>query len=1539
MDSPSIVEPTSDGTFASTPPNAAKTSHVAGSPPSSVATFPTPSPSAPVKIPVLPPPSPQIRSRTALHSLSSASTVSSSAGRKGSFATPDTSAGNAIKANISMPPLSTRPQTNNRASGAARRLSMASDSIYKMAETLGIGGTERRRVSLQEDSGAAVTASAPGAHFLLPESRLQYAPTKDGEWNRKSSSSLGSMQHGIATGGEQSPIASSPLDTRMKSQAAPASAQPETMSSTTATTPLSITTSSAGPYIGLPLANVHQLMTKDQNSILLGPSSIASQTSQASSGSGSGQGIHMGRGHGLSHHHQLPTRSRSRTKRRLSSSTGASSNSPSGERGIHGRDMSEAKTPLIGKIGICALDVKARSKPSRNILGRLIARAEFEVIVFGDKVILDESVENWPVCDFLISFFSAGFPLDKAIAYTHLRKPFCVNDLPMQNILWDRRICLRILDKIAVPTPKRIEVNRDGGPTIPPDLAMHLFKKTGVRLEGPEDGTGGGAPVPRKVELLDDGDTLYVDGTHLKKPFVEKPVSGEDHNIRIYYPKSQGGGGRKLFRKVGNKSSEWDPNLTAPRAITEHSGSYIYEQFLRVDNSEDVKAYTVGTNFVHAETRKSPVVDGLVRRNTHGKEIRYITALTKEELGMAARIAEAFGQRVCGFDLLRVDGKSYVIDVNGWSFVKDNNEYYDKCANILRKMFIQEKERREGKAVMPPVVETSAEMEIGSNGRQSWKSTGGHRSALQTLLGRSPSITRLSNYRHHHHNSGAGHGQIGDGTLPDLLTSTAPISSPPSFGRTSAPRGPAASTSSDANLRPSPSSTPTADTPRSSNPSPNIDETAASVPPPPEPKHSWKLKGMVAVIRHADRTPKQKFKFTFHTKPFIDLLKGHQEEVLLVGETALDSVMEAVKVALKEGIEDLSKLKLLRTSLARKGGWPGTKVQIKPLFRKRKPDEMAMGFIPEPAEGESAEGPPAEVVTSSAAMASPPIRSSEGEGLLSISRPPTRSDSLTGVTLSRIAAAENNLILDKLQLIIKWGGEPTHSARYQSQDLGENMRNDMLLMNRSVLDDVSIYTSSERRVSTSAQIWATSFTNRTDIPDDFLVVRKDLLDDSNAAKDEMDRVKKKLKSLLREGMEAAPQFAWPKGTPEPSVVLGNVVELMKFHRRVMRHNYTRLFGGVATSSLAAIANPRNQSPAAPPSLSVIAQAQAVSSIQARWCCGEDAELFRERWEKLFVEFCDTDKVDPSKISELYDTMKYDALHNRQFLETIFTPDSTVLDEDACSATTGTDKGIAPTSQPDTRKEDSKPHPPADVRSENPGKPENSAKATSADGQKGRFGRLSNRVPSTTRRPSAHLKTQQSYFNLFTGSVHAKAKMDIRLEKLRELYKLAKVLFDFVGPQEYGITNDEKLEIGLLTSLPLLKEIVKDLEYVQASDNAKSFVYFTKESHIYTLLNCIVEGGIQTKIERSAIPELDYLSQICFELYESENKTPADAGPEEPNTFAYSIRISISPGCHTFDPLDLQLDSKHCIGCAPRRSLTPHLDWKEVIETLRDNFQR
>ena len=665
--------------------------------------------------------------------------------------------------------------------------------------------------------------------------------------------------------------------------------------------------------------------------------------------------------------------------------------------------------------------------------------------------------------------------------------------------------------------------------------------------------------------------------------------------------------------------------------------------------------------------------------------------------------------------------------------------------------------------------------------------------------------------------------------------------------------------------------------------------------PPPASKAQWKLKGIVSVIRHADRTPKQKFKFTLHSKPFFDLLRGHQEEVLLVGEDAVKCVLDAVEEASKQGTENPEKLKLLKTTLVKKASYAGTKVQIKPMFRQRKSitDQCDEEIVPVTSKPEVQE--PTDFETNAE-------DGSASDWLLN------RSDSNAGVTLSRVAAAENNLELDKLQLIVKWGGEPTHSARYQAQDLGENLRNDLWLLNRDILDDVSVFCSSERRVATSAQIFASAFLDQKDLPSDFITVRKDLLDDSNAAKDEMDKVKKKLKQLIREGGSAPHQFAWPEDTPKPSVVVRRVIELMKFHRKVMRENYSKLRSGAA-ASLTNIIN----SPAFDASLhGSLSEAATVSVIQSRWCCGEDAELFRERWEKLFKEYCDTEKVDPSKISELYDTMKFDALHNRQFLEWVFTPDLSMLNEE-----------VVPDSTSDSPSE--RPSPPSsrrlsESRSANLGLPTQSdTHLVERDSPKEKgithrlpgFGRHSESTnhryslshkSAMTRKSHLIEPVPETYFDLYRGTgSHSRAKLDIRLSKLREMYKLSKILFDYVGPQEYGITPDEKLEIGLLTSLPLLKEIVTDLEEMQASGGARSFFYFTKESHIYTLLNCILEGGIRTKVERRNIPELDYLSQINFELYESVN-SPALEGGEE--SFNYSIRITISPGCHTFDPLDV-----------------------------------
>ena len=83
--------------------------------------------------------------------------------------------------------------------------------------------------------------------------------------------------------------------------------------------------------------------------------------------------------------------------------------------------------------------------------------------------------------------------------------------------------------------------------------------------------------------LIEHDDGIEVNGELFMKPFVEKPVSAEDHNIYIYYPFSAGGGCQILFRKIGSRSSVY-----SSESRVRMSGSYVYEEFLRTAGT-DVK--------------------------------------------------------------------------------------------------------------------------------------------------------------------------------------------------------------------------------------------------------------------------------------------------------------------------------------------------------------------------------------------------------------------------------------------------------------------------------------------------------------------------------------------------------------------------------------------------------------------------------------------------------------------------------------------------------------------------------------------------------------------------------------------------------------------------------------------------------------------------------------------------------------------------------------------------------------------------------------
>ncbi len=69
---------------------------------------------------------------------------------------------------------------------------------------------------------------------------------------------------------------------------------------------------------------------------------------------------------------------------------------------------------------------------AQEILERLTAWGEFEVIIFGDEAICDKPTEEWPLVECLLCWHSDGFPLKKAQEYILNRRPFLVNDVFMQ---------------------------------------------------------------------------------------------------------------------------------------------------------------------------------------------------------------------------------------------------------------------------------------------------------------------------------------------------------------------------------------------------------------------------------------------------------------------------------------------------------------------------------------------------------------------------------------------------------------------------------------------------------------------------------------------------------------------------------------------------------------------------------------------------------------------------------------------------------------------------------------------------------------------------------------------------------------------------------------------------------------------------------------------------------------------------------------------------------------------------------------------------
>ncbi|XP_039704322.1 inositol hexakisphosphate and diphosphoinositol-pentakisphosphate kinase 2 isoform X7 [Pteropus medius] len=691
-------------------------------------------------------------------------------------------------------------------------------------------------------------------------------------------------------------------------------------------------------------------------------------------------------------------------------------------------------------VGICSMAKKSKSKPMKEILERISLFKYITVVVFEEDVILNEPVENWPLCDCLISFHSKGFPLDKAVAYAKLRNPFVINDLNMQYLIQDRREVYSILQAEGILLPRYAILNRD-----------------------PNN--------PKECSLIEGEDHVEVNGEVFQKPFVEKPVSAEDHNVYIYYPTSAGGGSQRLFRKIGSRSSVYSPESNVRK-----TGSYIYEEFMPTDGT-DVKVYTVGPDYAHAEARKSPALDGKVERDSEGKEVRYPVILNAREKLIAWKVCLAFKQTVCGFDLLRANGQSYVCDVNGFSFVKNSMKYYDDCAKIL------------GNIVM---------RELAPQFHIPW-------------------------------------------SIP-LEAEDIPI----------------------------------------------VPTTSGTM---------MELRCVIAVIRHGDRTPKQKMKMEVRHQKFFDLFEkcdGYKSGKLkLKKPKQLQEVLDIARQLLMElgqnndsDIEEnKSKLEQLKTVLEMYGHFSG-------INRK-----VQLTYLPHGC----------------------PKTSSEEE--------------------------DSRREEPSLLLVLKWGGELTPAGRVQAEELGRAFRCmypggqdyagfpgcGLLRLHSTYRHDLKIYASDEGRVQMTAAAFAKGLLALEGELTPILVQMvksanmNGLLDsDSDSLSSCQQRVKARLHEILQKDRDFTAED-YEKLTPSGSISLIKSMHLIKNPVKTCDKVYSLI------QSLTSQIRQRMEDPKS-------------SDIQLYH--SETLELMLRRWSKLEKDFkTKNGRYDISKIPDIYDCIKYDVQHN------------------------------------------------------------------------------------------------------------------------------------------------------------------------------------------------------------------------------------------------------------------------------------------------------
>jgi inositol-hexakisphosphate/diphosphoinositol-pentakisphosphate 1-kinase len=656
---------------------------------------------------------------------------------------------------------------------------------------------------------------------------------------------------------------------------------------------------------------------------------------------------------------------------------------------------------------------------------------------------------------------------------------------------------------------------------------------------------------------------------------------------------------------------------------------------------------------------------------------------------------------------------------------------------------------------------------------------------------------------------------------------------------------------------------------------------------------------VISVIRHGDRTPKQKMKLQLTDSRYLDYFHANSSSPLanlkVKSKQALTDFLELTKSIIQEGRERCGNMEYFMKLLRIRDVLESHKISGITRKLQMKPTQWSEPLLPSPAVSRE---PSSDYETTSQRQQQQQVRATE------------------------------------VQFILKWGGDLTPLGEEQAEQMGAEFRRFMypdpsgggvLRLHSTFRHDLKIKASDEGRVMKTAAAFTKGLLelegDLTPVLVSLVTVQEknnQLLDhyDNMEVKKSVDQCKAYLNSVLQMDREFTPEFVAsiaPNAstfTRESLMKLGNPRTTLTHIHDLIKSlcKEIRVFVELELSTQANTPPATNPHPgpvvSAPPSPSLSPslpppspplpspsptpiQSQVPfqdpsattpsSSLQtpprvstppsfplADLYLSESYDLFLDRWEKLNKDFYNkkTGFYDLTKVPEVYDMARYDVIHNSH-------------------------------------------------------------------------------VASTT------------------NSI------------LHELFQIVQLFTDCVVPQEYGVTVEEKMKIGKTMCHALLKKIQYDVNVAKSGTqmdlqylldlshgddlriktlgrSVRTRLYFTSESHLYTLLNVFnATPPVATAppLSPSATPppppaplspllssqgkeiidklsELSYLSQITLRLFDNRTLTNDDKNK-------YRCEISFSPGVFN----DPTVETEHQGEITPPLILNKNIPCDDVIAFL------